>query len=141
MNIVRRLGRLSRGFPTENRRRTAGDSVASTLSVGVRSLFFALSRSGGDRVRLGVVVKRTLGKSRIQVSAMGLGTARIGGLGWRQDEKTVHEEPGQIEVDIRAIHRALDLGIDFFDTAILLTPSAVNSRLSYIGSHPREGRR
>jgi aryl-alcohol dehydrogenase-like predicted oxidoreductase len=48
---------------------------------------------------------------------MGLGTARIGGLGWRRDEKTVHEEPGQLEADIQAIHRALDLGIDFFDTA------------------------
>jgi len=60
---------------------------------------------------------RTLGKSGIRVSAMGLGTARIGGLGWREDDLTVPDAPGQIEADIRAIHRALDLGIDFFDTA------------------------
>jgi aryl-alcohol dehydrogenase-like predicted oxidoreductase len=60
---------------------------------------------------------RTLGKSGIRVSAVGLGTARIGGLGWRLDDLTAHAEPGQTDADIRAIHRALDLGIDFFDTA------------------------
>lgn len=61
---------------------------------------------------------RRLGKSGIRVSAVGLGTARIGGLGWRLSDLTVvHDEPGQIDESIRAIHRALDLGIDFFDTA------------------------
>jgi aryl-alcohol dehydrogenase-like predicted oxidoreductase len=60
---------------------------------------------------------RTLGRSGIRVSAMGLGTARIGGLGWRLDDLTVNDDPDQIDADIRAIHRALDLGIDFFDTA------------------------
>jgi len=48
---------------------------------------------------------------------VGLGTARIGGLGWPQDDRTVPGEPGPIDADIRAIHRALELGIDFFDTA------------------------
>jgi aryl-alcohol dehydrogenase-like predicted oxidoreductase len=60
---------------------------------------------------------RTLGKSGIRVSAVGLGTARIGGLGWREDDRTVPDEPPPIDADIRAIHRALDLGINFFDTA------------------------
>lgn len=60
---------------------------------------------------------RTLGKSGIRVSAMGLGTARIGGLGWRLDDLAFNDEPGQIDADIRAVHRALDLGVDFFDTA------------------------
>lgn len=60
---------------------------------------------------------RTLGKSGIRVSAVGLGTARIGGLSWRLDDLTFHDEPDQIDADIRAIHRALDLGINFFDTA------------------------
>jgi aryl-alcohol dehydrogenase-like predicted oxidoreductase len=61
---------------------------------------------------------RTLGKSGIRVSAVGLGTARIGGLNWRLDDLTfAHDEPDQIDADIRAIHRALDLGISFFDTA------------------------
>ena len=60
---------------------------------------------------------RTLGRSGIPVSAVGLGTARIGGLSWRLDDLTVHDEPDQIDADIRAIHRALDLGINFFDTA------------------------
>jgi aryl-alcohol dehydrogenase-like predicted oxidoreductase len=60
---------------------------------------------------------RTLGKSGIQVSALGLGTARIGGLGWGQDDMTRPDAPDQIDADMRAIHRALDLGINFFDTA------------------------
>jgi len=52
---------------------------------------------------------RTLGRSGIQVSAMGLGCWAIGGSGWgggADDEES-----------IRGIHKALDLGIDFFDTA------------------------
>ena len=61
--------------------------------------------------------KRTLGKSGIQVSALGLGTARIGGLDWQQDDLLAHYSQDQVDAAIRAIHRALDLGIDFFDTA------------------------
>jgi aryl-alcohol dehydrogenase-like predicted oxidoreductase len=60
---------------------------------------------------------RTLGRSGIEVSALGLGCWAIGGpyvnaegqpCGW-----------GQIDDDesIRAIHRGLELGISFFDTA------------------------
>ena len=63
------------------------------------------------------IPKRTLGRSGIQVSALGLGTARIGGLGWQQDDLAVHYRQDQVDAAIRAIHRALDLGIDFFDTA------------------------
>ena len=63
------------------------------------------------------ILTRTLGKSGIQVSALGLGTARIGGLGWQQDDLTVHYRQDQVDAAIRAIHRALDLGINFFDTA------------------------
>ncbi|MGD9148121.1 MAG: aldo/keto reductase [Anaerolineae bacterium] len=62
-------------------------------------------------------LKRTLGKSGIRVSALGLGTARIGGLGWQWDDLVVHYRQDQVDAAIRAIHRALDLGIDFFDTA------------------------
>ena len=64
------------------------------------------------------MLTRTLGRSGIQVSAVGLGTARIGGLGWQVDDRMVPDASHHpIEADIRAIHRALDLGIDFFDTA------------------------
>ncbi len=62
-------------------------------------------------------MKRTLGRSGIQVSALGLGTARMGGLGWQWDDRIVHYRQDQVDAAIRAIHRALDLGIDFFDTA------------------------
>ena len=59
---------------------------------------------------------RTLGRSGIEVSPMGLGCWAIGGPFW--DGKTPQ---GWGEVDdeesIRAIHAALDLGVTLFDTA------------------------
>jgi aryl-alcohol dehydrogenase-like predicted oxidoreductase len=59
---------------------------------------------------------RTLGRSGIPVSALGVGCWAIGGPAYR------YEQPiGWGEVDdeesVRAIHRALDLGVTFFDTA------------------------
>src|SRR5574342_237867 len=62
------------------------------------------------------VMKRTLGRSGIEVSALGLGCWAIGGL-WQW----LDGPGGWGEVDdaesIRAIHAALDQGINFFDTA------------------------
>ena len=60
--------------------------------------------------------KRRLGRSNLEVSAMGLGCWAIGGpwtfvdhpAGWGQVDD---------EESIRAIHYALDAGINFFDTA------------------------
>ncbi|MBM3129668.1 MAG: aldo/keto reductase [Chloroflexi bacterium] len=61
---------------------------------------------------------RRLGRSGIQVSALGLGTARIGGLGFsRQGDLGRSDRPAEIAESIYAIHRALDLGVNFFDTA------------------------
>jgi aryl-alcohol dehydrogenase-like predicted oxidoreductase len=63
-------------------------------------------------------VQRTLGRSGIAVSALGLGTARIAGLGWSRRGDTFR--PGDEEAErqsVRAIHRALELGVTFFDTA------------------------
>ena len=62
------------------------------------------------------VFQRTLGRSNLQVSAMGLGCWAIGGLWYWLDG------PGgwgnvDDEESVRAIHCALDLGINFFDTA------------------------
>jgi aryl-alcohol dehydrogenase-like predicted oxidoreductase len=61
-------------------------------------------------------MKRTLGRLGVDVSALGMGCWAIGGPFWRGE--TPH---GWGEVDdresTRAIHRALDLGITFFDTA------------------------
>jgi aryl-alcohol dehydrogenase-like predicted oxidoreductase len=67
------------------------------------------------------MVKRTLGKSGLKVSALGMGCWAIGGpWTWAQPG----EEPypagwGTTDDDesIRAVHTAMDLGIDFFDTA------------------------
>ncbi len=61
---------------------------------------------------------RTLGRSGIPVSALGLGTARIGGLGWsRQGDLGTSTDPVAIEQSVRAIRRALELGVTLFDTA------------------------
>jgi aryl-alcohol dehydrogenase-like predicted oxidoreductase len=61
---------------------------------------------------------RTLGSSGIAVSAMGVGCWAVGGPLWQGDRPF-----GWGEVDdrasVRAIRRAVDLGITFFDTADL----------------------
>jgi aryl-alcohol dehydrogenase-like predicted oxidoreductase len=63
-------------------------------------------------------VKRSLGRSGIAVSALGLGTARIGGLGYsRSGDRETRLIPEAVEESKRAIRRALDLGVTFFDTA------------------------
>jgi aryl-alcohol dehydrogenase-like predicted oxidoreductase len=59
---------------------------------------------------------RRLGRSGISVSPLGLGTARLAGLGWREDitpqvtAQSKQEAVGQIQA-------AVDLGVTFFDTA------------------------
>jgi aryl-alcohol dehydrogenase-like predicted oxidoreductase len=67
------------------------------------------------------VLQRTLGRSGIQVSPMGLGCWAIGGL-WDWLNPDGSKGPvgwGVIDDDesVRAIHCALDYGINFFDTA------------------------
>lgn len=65
--------------------------------------------------------KRRLGRSNLEVSAMGLGCWAIGGP-WDWLEADGSREPtgwGQVDdaESIRAIHHALDAGVTFFDTA------------------------
>jgi aryl-alcohol dehydrogenase-like predicted oxidoreductase len=62
------------------------------------------------------ILQRLLGSSGIQVSAMGLGCWAIGGPFWRGETPAGWGNVDD-EESIRAIHRALDLGITFFDTA------------------------
>ncbi len=61
-------------------------------------------------------VKRELGRSDIVVSGMGLGCWAIGGPFWRGDTPVGWGEVDDDE-SIRAIRRAFDLGVTFFDTA------------------------
>ena len=59
---------------------------------------------------------RKLGRSELEISAMGMGCWAIGGPFWNGDEPLGWGQVDDQE-SIQAIHRALDLGITFFDTA------------------------
>lgn len=66
------------------------------------------------------MLTRLLGRSGIQVSALGMGCWAIGGPFTRVDSSTPRPLGwGQVDdkESIRAIHRALDMGVNFFDTA------------------------
>jgi aryl-alcohol dehydrogenase-like predicted oxidoreductase len=62
------------------------------------------------------ILTRQLGKSGLQVSAMGLGCWAIGGSFYLNGKPDGWGEVDDAE-SVRAIHRALDLGVNFFDTA------------------------
>lgn len=59
---------------------------------------------------------RTLGRSGIEVTGMGLGCWAIGGPTWR-DGKPVGWSQVDDDESIRALQRGLELGLTFFDTA------------------------
>src|SRR5512134_3465614 len=59
---------------------------------------------------------RTLGRSGIEVSALGLGCWAIGGPFWSGEQPQGWGEVDDNE-SIRAIHVGLEKGINFFDTA------------------------
>jgi len=61
-------------------------------------------------------MKRVLGRSGIEVSALGMGCWAIGGPFWSGETPLGWGEVDD-EESIRAIHAALDLGVTFFDTA------------------------
>ena len=66
-------------------------------------------------------MKRTLGKSKSEVSALGMGCWAIGGpWNWAQPGRESYPAGWGNTDDaesIRAIHAALDMGVNFFDTA------------------------
>ena len=66
-------------------------------------------------------MKRILGRSGIEVSAMGMGCWAIGGPNQRTSDGETFIPMGWGQVDdqesIRAIHAGIDLGVTFFDTA------------------------
>jgi len=67
------------------------------------------------------MLKRTLGKSKLEVSALGMGCWAIGGP-WTWAQPGNEPFPAgwgdtDDEESIRAVHAALELGVNFFDTA------------------------
>ncbi len=60
---------------------------------------------------------RTLGRSGIQVSALGLGCWAIGGQFYNEQGQPLGWGDVNDDESIRAIHCAMDWGINFFDTA------------------------
>jgi aryl-alcohol dehydrogenase-like predicted oxidoreductase len=67
------------------------------------------------------MLKRTLGKSGLKVSALGMGCWAIGGP-WMWDQPGQEPYPAgwgatDDHESIRAVQAAMDLGVDFFDTA------------------------
>jgi aryl-alcohol dehydrogenase-like predicted oxidoreductase len=67
------------------------------------------------------MLKRTLGKSKLEVSALGMGCWAIGGpWTWAQPGREPYPAGWgntDDEESIRAIHAAMDMGLNFFDTA------------------------
>ena len=61
-------------------------------------------------------MRRTLGRSGIDVSAIGMGCWAIGGPFHRDGQPCGWGEVDD-EESVRAVHRAIELGVDFFDTA------------------------
>jgi aryl-alcohol dehydrogenase-like predicted oxidoreductase len=61
-------------------------------------------------------MKRTLGRSGIEVSALGMGCWAIGGPFWEGETPQGWGEVDD-EESIRAIHAAIELGVNLFDTA------------------------
>jgi aryl-alcohol dehydrogenase-like predicted oxidoreductase len=61
-------------------------------------------------------MRRKLGRSGIEVSALGMGCWAIGGPFWAGETPQGWGDVDD-EESIRAIHAALDLGVNFFDTA------------------------
>jgi len=67
-------------------------------------------------MRGGGIFKRAIGRSGMEISAMGLGCWAIGGPFWKKGEPVGWGNVNDAE-SITAIHRALDMGVTFFDTA------------------------
>ena len=72
---------------------------------------------------------RELGRSGIQVSALGMGCWAIGGPFWA-GETPVGWGKVDDEESIRAVHRALELGVNFLIPPMCMGPAIVSAVLA-----------
>ncbi len=63
------------------------------------------------------MLTRILGKSGIEVSALGMGCWAIGGPWWWSDGGAMGWSKVDDDESVRAIHAGLEMGVNFFDTA------------------------
>ena len=77
---------------------------------------------------------RELGRSGIQVSALGMGCWAIGGPSWA-GETPVGWGKVDDEESIGAVHRALELGVNFFDTADVYGTGALADMADFPSLH------
>jgi len=64
--------------------------------------------------------KRILGKSGIEVTALGLGTARLSGKGWKGIKGNVIDfGPVDDKESIETLRLSIDMGINVFDTSVI----------------------
>src|ERR1700674_5774441 len=89
-----------------------GDDTQSNISTASRTLEATKKKNGTVKTTF----YRELGRSGIQVSALGMGCWAIGGPSWA-GETPVGWGNVDDEESIGAVHRALELGVNFFDTA------------------------
>jgi aryl-alcohol dehydrogenase-like predicted oxidoreductase len=98
--------RATRGGARRHFLKAAG-ALAAGLTLGVRGSGQqppAEPRRAPDQAGEGDIPRRSLGRTGVQVSALGLGGHRLG------DPKTVEEA-------VRIVHEAIDAGVTFFDNA------------------------
>jgi len=86
------------------------ESHVSGLSPGL------LARISGKRDEERSMMTRQLGRSGIEVSALGLGCWAIGGPFWRGEQPVGWGQVDDAE-SLRAVQLGLDMGVTFFDTS------------------------
>src|SRR6266446_2998170 len=102
------MARPSTGWKRSATNNTWADRAGRTFRSGTQRQETRQRKRGGQKMQ-----KRTLGKSNLEVSALGLGCMRMS-----HDESPLPDKQEMISF----LHVAVDRGITFFDTAEVYGP-------------------